>query len=314
MNKERFINMMRKVLIALGIILASLFIVLANKTETKAAQGFVIVYTAESADVKAEPDDSSKTIATVGKDTSFFVTANMGDGWYKTTYGGYACYIKASKLKILKASINVNPATILGASYKDEIYSEVTETPEGATEATEVAEEDDDDIFIGAEDGVLSFEDLGIDEEAQERIKGELDTAAEEVEKIEEDQNRLTSIKRKSLIWKIIIGIIIAAMFAVGIVSVIIKKKSENDDAAADKNSGADKDAEKSADADSATDKKDAADAENKNETADAENNAADSKEATEAASAAENDTKAAETENSEIIDLDSDESLNVKK
>ncbi|MCR5399332.1 MAG: hypothetical protein K6E68_07325, partial [Lachnospiraceae bacterium] len=65
--------MMRKVLIALGIILASSFIVLANKTETKAAQGFVIVYTAESADVKAEPDDSSKTIATVGKDTSFFV-------------------------------------------------------------------------------------------------------------------------------------------------------------------------------------------------------------------------------------------------
>ena len=45
-----------------------------------------------------------------------------------------------------------------------------------------------------------------------------------------------------------------------------------------------------------------------------AENNDADSKEATEAASEAENDTKAAETENSEIIDLDSDESLNVKK
>ncbi len=210
----------RRVMLAVCALMAAVTVgVLFNKIQAKAAMGFVIVYTAESTDVKAQPDESSKTITTVGKNTSFFVSANAGNGWYKASYQGAPCYLKAKSLKVLKADFNSDPKAILGAGYQDEVYSVVDEEEEVAVEAPgEESEKSAEEVIESIDSTEFTF-----NEDLQKELEKEFEEASRDVENTE----RLSGISKKSRIWRIVIAIIVIAMFAVGVVSVIIRKKSE---------------------------------------------------------------------------------------
>ncbi len=287
MKKEITDNRLIRALLRAVMAAAIVFAVFTLKTDRAyAASGFVIVYTAESTDVKAQPDEDSKTIANVGKDTSFFVSGNAGNGWYKATYNGSTCYLKANKLKILKAKFNGNPATILGAGYQSEVYSVEENAPEGAEGDANSADADTaaaEEVLEGFDLNTMTFS-----EETQKELAKEFEEASEDAVKQETEVNRVEDIRKKSVIWKVIIGIIIAAMFAVGIVSVVLKKKQEAEDA---ENSNGDTKA-----SDGMTEEEPAGE-----ETAEKANEVVDSAD----------DSAKESSDEMQILDLDSDESLN---
>ena len=215
-----------RILSTLLLLTASISLSFIPKLHIHAGNGTLMDVTS-STELKSEASDDSATVKSLNKGDMVFVMGNEGNGWYKVYYEGNYCYIRNNKVKASALTGNTDPALVLGNGYKDEITED--ESSEEITEAEETA-------VTGAVSEPESTEELAtegemlmtIDGDLQKQIEEELAEASEDVDK---EIERARKAKIQSVVWKVIVAIIVIAMFAVGIVTTLKqqKKKDETD-------------------------------------------------------------------------------------
>ncbi len=126
---------------------------------------------------------------------------------------------KMSHLAIKKIIVALLMATTL-LSMIQPVYADNEQTEVSETNADEEIKIDINNIDIEAlKNGEsIDINDLGI-EGLDQKIDEEISEAGEDADRQAKEINRLNKQKTESLVWKIVIGVLILAIFAVGIVS-----------------------------------------------------------------------------------------------
>ena len=215
-----------RILSTLLLLTASISLSFIPKLHIHAGNGTLMDVTS-STELKSAASDDSATVKTLNKGDMVFVMGNEGNGWYKVYYEGNYYYIRNNKVKASALTGNTDPALVLGSGYKDEIAEdesseEITEAEEAAV--TEAVTEPESTEALATDGETL----MTIDGDLQKQIEEELAEASADVDK---EIERARKAKIQSVVWKVIVAIIVIAMFAVGIVTTLKqqKKKDETD-------------------------------------------------------------------------------------
>lgn len=168
-----------------------MILALIPDVHTAAGSGY-LMNVKRDLEVKAEASEDSKTVFTVKAGEAVFVTEDAKDGWSKILYQGKYYYVRTG--------------------------GDISVTLDG------------ENTDIEADQAEQTVEAFTFDEELQKQLESEFGEASEEADIQEQEVKREKQISVRSLIWKIVTGLIIAAMFAVGIWSVLRKKESEGKD------------------------------------------------------------------------------------
>ncbi len=136
------------------------------------------------------------------------------------TYTGRKWYL------IKKLSIAALIATTMMTSMIQPVFAQDDQNVSDEAETDSEIKIDIDNIDIDAlKNGEsIDIKDLGV-EGLEQKLDEELDEAGAEVDRQAKEQDRINKQKVKSIVWKIVIGILIVAIFAVGLVS---SRKSNN--------------------------------------------------------------------------------------
>ncbi|MBR5361364.1 MAG: SH3 domain-containing protein [Lachnospiraceae bacterium] len=212
-----------RIMTAMTLIVASISLSLIPSLHIHAGNGTLMDVTS-STELKSEASDDSATVKTLNKGDMVFVMGNAGNGWYKVYYQGSYYYIKNNKVKASQLTGNTDPSLVLGSGYQNEVTEdesseEVTESEEAeVTDA--VAEPTIAEEFTDEGESIMT-----IDGDLQEQLEAEFAQASEDADK---EAERIRKAKIQSIVWKVIVAVIIVAMFAVGIITTL-KQKSAGD-------------------------------------------------------------------------------------
>lgn len=186
-------------------------------------------------EVREFPDDNAASVMSYEAGASAWVIGETQNGWYKVSYQGKEGFVPKECITDLQVEIDGNTVTIAATEKNNTIPEEAednkTEESADDTESDETQDETD------SEEEPLK-QDIGEmpEEESKKTVslaEAGLDTemAAMEAENkifVEEIERQNTEAKR-TRIWKIIIVLLVIAIFATGTVSTIHENKKRKD-------------------------------------------------------------------------------------
>lgn len=184
--------------------------------------------TTRDVEIKEKPDQNANTVSELPAGTGVVVYGESQNSWSQIEYAGVSGYVESNALRAYPVDGS--------AEELDQEVEEIQEDTPQVTDEQEMEEETEQESVQESEqipaiaeenNSESSDSETYIADDSTEELDQEFEEVQEEMLRVIDEHELEQKSKQTSRIWGIIIGALVIAIFAVGVVSALKKDKEE---------------------------------------------------------------------------------------
>lgn len=175
-----------------------------------------------AADAHVSKDESSQVKLSLKKGDTVFVIGSDSN-WYEIFYKGERLYVKKSAISAEAVKLAEEKAAEQEKAINEELEQQTKELDKGTVKVLKQAVENKEEIPEGITKEQIEELETEYEEKYEEAIEAEDEAVAEAVERQQE-------VRKTSLIWKIVIGLLVVAIIGVSVALVIFNRKGNKEE------------------------------------------------------------------------------------